>query len=717
MPRQTAVVRVLLLVAVAFMLLLGYLQRGPLLQAGINYFLDGTPLTLVDLQELRVGRSGLQLQQVDLLLPASGQTLVIRDLAFGWRNAGLLAVPQPESLRIGSARLGEAGVRASEAVVAVPAAEPADLAGLLQLLRDFPLASIELGALELPGRASPVRGSVTASTGNFAAELRSADLSATLVLAQPDATAAAQLRMAVQIDDLVSGRLAFTMTPAEASGQLAGSGTFDATGRWQGEAFAVNGTLDLPPCTLVRSAQCALRFDITEATLAAWTSGSGGEDVMRLQGLALSGNGTLGLDAQTLQWQLGDAAFDGTLAALDLGEYHLASGFSLREVDLAPGTSAAALSGSLQFMTTGLTLETPQPWLPAVDLDGTVMLAGPQLDFATALRFRDGTVASDLRVQGRHDLASAAGSASLVLAPLQLAEGSTLGQRLGQWPYTWDLVLGSLDAGLQLQWEEVPATAGTAATTQLAGTVSASLAGVAGYYDSSLFHGLATTVTGEIDTAQPLLFGTPPLELRLAELDVGLPLQDLVLRLQLDAAGNSLLVESLSGTLLGGSITMQQQRFDFGATDNALSLQFSGLRLEQVLALTGYEDIAVDGGISGEVPLRFSANGIEVAGGRLSAQQPGGNIRYLGTLGQGDASLALVRQALSNYRFDTLESSIDYSPDGELLLSMQLQGFNPELENGRRVNLNLNLSDNVPALLQSLQAGRAIEDMLQELYE
>jgi hypothetical protein len=700
-------------------LLLGYQQRERLLVVGVNHYLAATALTLVDFAGLRISPAGMQLQQVELRLPASGQTLRIADIALDWQRTGLLALPQPEALRIASARLSAPVVTLPESAPVVTGAEssPFDVAGLLLVLRDFPLASIELAALELPDRTAPIKVSVRASDGNFSAAASSAQLSAALDLVQADAAAAAQLQLNVRIDEFVTGTLDFVLPPAGDPGEIAGSGSFNFTGRLQDEPFAARGTLQLPPCDVQRSSECVLQFDLSEASLAAWSAAAAAGDPLRVEGLLLSGSGSLSLDAQTLQWQLSGAEFQGSLAALNMEPYRLSSAFTLDEVESRLGASGAALSGSLGFATTGLTLTTPQPWLPAVDLEGHLVLSGTQLDFDSAVTFRDGSVATDLQVQGHHDLSSAAGSATLTLAPLQLAEGSTLSQRLGQWPFAWDLVLGALDAGLQLQWQDSADAAASTITTHVRGALQARLTNVAGYYGSTLFHGLNTEITADIDTAQALPLATPLLELSLAGLDPGLPLENLQLRVQLDAASNSVLLESLSAAVLGGSLAMTQQRYLFAASDNALELQFDGLRLDQVLALTGYEDVVVDGSVSGTVPLRFSAAGIEVAGGTLHALQPGGNIRYLGSLGAGDASLALVRQALSNYRFDALESSIDYSPEGELLLGMQLQGYNPELENGRRVNLNLNLSNDLRGLLQSLQAGRTIEDLVQELYE
>src|SRR5690606_11857675 len=155
--------------------------------------------------------------------------------------------------------------------------------------------------------------------------------------------------------------------------------------------------------------------------------------------------------------------------------------------------------------------------------------------------------------------------------------------------------------------------------------------------------------------------------------------------------------------------------YRFGLARNPLTLQFAGLRLENMLALVEYDGVAATGAVSGELPLTITPAGIEVEGGTLHADQPGGSIKYLDAERDGgNAGLDLVNRALSDYQFESLSSTIDYRPDGELLLAMQLQGHNPNMNNGQRVNLNLTLSDNIPVLLESLQARRAIEDLLEE---
>ena len=60
-----------------------------------------------------------------------------------------------------------------------------------------------------------------------------------------------------------------------------------------------------------------------------------------------------------------------------------------------------------------------------------------------------------------------------------------------------------------------------------------------------------------------------------------------------------------------------------------------------------------------------------------------------------------------------MNTEVFYDEDGELLLSVQLQGRNPDMNNGQEVNLNVNITDNIPSLLKSLQASRVITDELE----
>jgi hypothetical protein len=65
--------------------------------------------------------------------------------------------------------------------------------------------------------------------------------------------------------------------------------------------------------------------------------------------------------------------------------------------------------------------------------------------------------------------------------------------------------------------------------------------------------------------------------------------------------------------------------------------------------------------------------------------------------------LDLALGALTDFRFDVLEASVNYSDAGDLQLGIRLEGRNPEIEKGRPIHYNLNVSENIPVLLQSLR--------------
>ena len=107
---------------------------------------------------------------------------------------------------------------------------------------------------------------------------------------------------------------------------------------------------------------------------------------------------------------------------------------------------------------------------------------------------------------------------------------------------------------------------------------------------------------------------------------------------------------------------------------------------------------------------------MSVDGGTLTGEAPGGVIRYLPGIGgdQTDASgIGIATRALSNFEYETLTSQVDYTTDGDLNLQMRLTGRNPDLEDNRPVILNLGLENNIPQMLRSWQAARAVEEILE----
>ena len=139
------------------------------------------------------------------------------------------------------------------------------------------------------------------------------------------------------------------------------------------------------------------------------------------------------------------------------------------------------------------------------------------------------------------------------------------------------------------------------------------------------------------------------------------------------------------------------------------------LRVDSVIALAEYPGLEADGLISGYLPFIIDGDTISVEKGLVGALKPGGSIRYTpaNSVLSSDPGLQLVNDALSNYQYQTMDTEVFYFEDGELLLNVQLQGSNPDMNNGQAINLNVNITDNIPSLLKSLQASRVITDELE----
>jgi hypothetical protein len=78
--------------------------------------------------------------------------------------------------------------------------------------------------------------------------------------------------------------------------------------------------------------------------------------------------------------------------------------------------------------------------------------------------------------------------------------------------------------------------------------------------------------------------------------------------------------------------------------------------------------------------------------------------------------MALVVDTLKNFRYDMLKSKVDFGTDGILHLSASLAGSNPDFEGGRRINFNLDVEENIAALLESLRLSEDITNRVSEKY-
>lgn len=186
---------------------------------------------------------------------------------------------------------------------------------------------------------------------------------------------------------------------------------------------------------------------------------------------------------------------------------------------------------------------------------------------------------------------------------------------------------------------------------------------------------------------------------------------------QLDAG--QLTLEQATSVALGGNVEIKPDSWDLANSPITVPVVLSRLSLAQLLKVYPAEGFSGTGILSGTVPLQFDpATGIQVRRGRVDALEPGGRLQLsaerLRALTSGNETMRMVAQALQDFRYSIMGSGIDYDEDGKLVLRLHLEGSSPEVEGGHPLVLNINLEENIPALLTSLQLSGRVSDAVVE---
>ena len=244
---------------------------------------------------------------------------------------------------------------------------------------------------------------------------------------------------------------------------------------------------------------------------------------------------------------------------------------------------------------------------------------------------------------------------------------------------------------------------------------------VGGTWDRTAWRNMNGTVEATLKSDQ---FQVSTSQLTLDEINPGFPLGPLVLAgdyrgpAQQPMAGQLTLTQANAGAL-GGQLSIAPGSWNFAAAPVTVPLELDRLSLAQLLLVYPAEGLAGTGILSGTIPLLIDpATGVRVERGRLVALEPGGQLQLsaerLRALGQKNQTMELVSKALENFRYSALSSDIDYDENGTLMLGLHLQGSSPEVGDGRAVVLNINLEENIPALLTSLQLSGRVTDAVAE---
>ena len=175
-------------------------------------------------------------------------------------------------------------------------------------------------------------------------------------------------------------------------------------------------------------------------------------------------------------------------------------------------------------------------------------------------------------------------------------------------------------------------------------------------------------------------------------------------------------LSGFSAGLLNGRVSIDRVDYDFRKKHAETVVQVNGIPLQKLLEMQGTSKILATGTIRGRIPVMLDGDSFSIPSGDMSAERSG-QIVYSSTPEERAATnpgMRMTYEALGNFLYSSLLSSINMTADGESRISIQLKGYNPDFQEGRPVNINLNIEQNLLKLFRSLSISSGIEQSITE---
>ena len=190
----------------------------------------------------------------------------------------------------------------------------------------------------------------------------------------------------------------------------------------------------------------------------------------------------------------------------------------------------------------------------------------------------------------------------------------------------------------------------------------------------------------------------------IAFVDAGVPLVNGEARLRFPG-DLTMHLDSLTWPFAGGTIGASNIKIPLDELPSSLSVDMDGLDASSLVGLMDVPDLEARGTLTGRVPVIFKDGEPFIEQARIRSIG-GGSIRYRAqgaaeALRQSGSSAEILADALANFQFTDINMTLDGPLNGEIKARAEIKGSNPDLYNGKRIELNVNLSGVLRDLLRS----------------
>ncbi|WP_446425740.1 intermembrane phospholipid transport protein YdbH family protein [Microbulbifer hydrolyticus] len=388
-----------------------------------------------------------------------------------------------------------------------------------------------------------------------------------------------------------------------------------------------------------------------------------------------------------------------SIAPLSIDESRVSGAVFLRNLTLENQTGKKnGLRARADFQGQNLNVQLLSQFKATIATDGKVALTD-------GLLTGDGEISSgplNMNSVWKHSLDTGQGNLQLNLAESAFSPDKALTQAIQGLPV--DIVDGSVSANLQLHWPE-----------RGRDKILLSMQNTGFQYNDSF----AVGVTGTLKLEQngDNWVTQKPARVSIDTVDTGVKISNLHFDLTLAADGD-LTLKNFAAELLEGALTSEALTWNLNGDEHHSLLQFTGISIGALAREMESQNFAASGLLDASIPLVTDQQGITVENGSLQSRAPGGRLRYYGAFSPAmlgsNPQLKLLAGALEDYNYRDIRGTITYPLSGDLKLNLKLTGRSDAIDANRDLIINLNLENNIPTMLRSLQASRDLTDVLEQ---
>ena len=247
---------------------------------------------------------------------------------------------------------------------------------------------------------------------------------------------------------------------------------------------------------------------------------------------------------------------------------------------------------------------------------------------------------------------------------------------------------------------------------------------VEGIYETGTFEGVQLRLSSpsrqltSYKTQQAVKFDTfyAHLDATIKELNMGLKADNIAFKGAIYDRLNDWHFKTplFKATVFSGLVEVRDEDINFN-DDIQLDLIVNQLDLSELVETQEMEGLQTTGKLSGRIPIQYSNGKVNVLDGAMRSIEAG-KIRYITPLSEsGDINeqLKLTLDVLQNFNYTALNSKIVYDDD-TLFFKSAISGSNPDVANGRPINLNLNTEIALKGAIEAMRIQSGIDSRIEE---